>query len=136
MQLNNSEVVSNILRALLFLTSAYDNVISYITEEVPITLLVEHVRRSDRNCGMLALRALGNVCASSGTTHEELFGNEFLLVVVKLLETTSDPTVLKEVCWVVSNLAACPEPNLQKLIDCGITKHMCHIILASAIYNV
>ena len=136
LDLPNAEVVSNILRALLFLTAGNDELVSKVLEKVPLNSILQHVKNGNVEIVMLALKVLGNICAGSSELATDMLSGGPLFLLAQLLETVVDPRILKEVCWIISNLAAGPVVYLQRLLDSGLIKHMCILARPSTPYNV
>jgi len=97
-----------------------DERIQLILDANFVPTLVSLVAGPTRNMIMPALRALGNLCTGSNEQTQSVLACEtFLPTLVKLLSTHQDTQIRRETCWILANIAACTQAQVEMLIRAG-----------------
>ncbi len=63
---------------------------------------------------------MGNLCTGSNKQVALAIKQGGLTLLQKILKSSEDPPVVREACWVLSNIAAGPTSHVQQLLDLGV----------------
>ena len=120
--------MNDILWGLSFLTENSSEYVELMFESVSPKRLAQLLLHENHGIKVAAMRIVGNVCACSESDTDTLIANDCLEGLKRIITSgNSEPTLVKEGCWVVSNIAAGPA-HIQKLITTDIIKIIAFLI--------
>ncbi len=112
----DQDVIADTLWGLAFFTDEPKDSIKLVRKSVSITMIVEFLKHENLLIKRAALRLSGNICVGDNDDVDDVIKAGCLPELIKILNTCEQREALKETCWVLSNVAACSEPQVDQLI--------------------
>ncbi|KAI5424513.1 hypothetical protein KIW84_030627 [Lathyrus oleraceus] len=91
--------------------------------------LLELLVHSKSKVFVPALRAIGNI-STGNEVHNKVLIDSGGLPVFNFLLKQSDTFILREVCWIISNIAGGPTDHVQAIIDADLISSLVHLTKA------
>ncbi len=113
----NDGVISDTLWGLSHFTDEPKEAIKLLRKNVSLAKVVQLMRHENLLIKKPALRIVGNVCVGDEGDVEDAIKNGCLSELVIILNTCEQRDVLKEACWVLSNIAVSSESQVEQLLS-------------------
>ncbi len=113
--------------------SAMDNLnMNNIIDLLPIKEIVDCMDHPRPNISNTALTIVGNLCASTFHVVEIVLKNDAAPILAKLCAFPASETVLRNICWVSANIAACAHEHLDVLVTAHVIERVAALLSTSA----
>lgn len=113
--------------AISYLTDGPDEQIDLARKSGILPYVVDLLRDTDAMVAP-ALRVLGNMSTGNDDLTQCVVDMGTLKEIVPLLKNSKSPTVVKECCWLVSNVIAGTQGQIQAVIDAGIIPYIVKVL--------
>ena len=133
----DEEVVADTLWGLAHFTDAAKDTVSLVLNRINVSQVLKYVEDPKDQVSVPALRVIGNLCAGSYGDIEEVLSSGALDALQNVLnaeKTSAD--VLKDVCWVLSNIATGSVEHIGQLISGGFIRTLTSLVRSSTNANV
>lgn len=95
---------------------------SSLVQEMP--KLFKDAMVNDTKMLLNLIRITGNIAYGNNSQSQGLFDNGFIPILGELLNQKHERQIIKEVCWIVSNLTVGPSIHIQAVFDADIYTHI------------
>jgi len=126
--MNDEDITADILAAIADIVDDDKEGIKLILENVRMDFIVAHCGHENKIIQGNAVRIIGNICADTHESVEVLLNADLLTMLTYLVNLKSTPIdKIREICWIVSNIAAGPIEHITKLLNSGIINDLINI---------
>lgn len=113
--------------AISYLTDGPDEQIALAQTSGVLPYVIEFLRESDAMAAP-ALRVLGNMSTGNDDLTQCVVDLKTLDQIIPLSEQSKSTTVVKECCWLISNIIAGTQSQIQAVIDAGIMPFIIEVL--------
>ena len=115
--IKDEKVLIDILWSVSYITASQEEeFVDVILEELPMKKIMKCLECTNKALKVPSLRIVGNIAACSALKCQMLFDHNVLHTLQHSFVTNNIP-ILREVCWILSNLAAGPIEHIQLIIN-------------------
>jgi len=138
---SENEIQADILQALSELTYKNDENLNFLFNIIQYDGILYQLGNPDENLQDFALVCIGNICMSTNVDFIDIILKQGTLEhIFKLLNISNwGSRLIKDICWIITNIAHGPIEHIIQIIEKGIAKIICSIIRAevpgSVFYN-
>ncbi|CAG9538642.1 unnamed protein product [Cercopithifilaria johnstoni] len=126
---NDTLIISDACRAFgRLLDAAPESSYEYILKPSTVECLVEHMGNSNSKISLAALLAVGNIVSGDDEQTQSVLNCTNALNHIHRLLLDGEQKTKREVCWVLSNIAAGTTSQIQTIFDAGIIPSLIQIL--------
>ncbi|KAK6107939.1 Armadillo/beta-catenin-like repeat family protein [Brugia pahangi] len=126
---NDTLIISDACRAFgRLLDAAPESSYKYILKANTIECLVEHMGNPNSKISLAALLAVGNIVSGDDEQTQSVLNCANALNYIHRLLLDGDQKMKREVCWVLSNVAAGTSSQIQTIFDAGIIPSLIQVL--------
>eukprot|EP00826_Nyctotherus_ovalis_P004897 TRINITY_DN11089_c0_g2_i1.p2 TRINITY_DN11089_c0_g2~~TRINITY_DN11089_c0_g2_i1.p2 ORF type:complete len:166 (-),score=36.24 TRINITY_DN11089_c0_g2_i1:479-976(-) len=113
----NKQAIVHALWGLSYVTNRSTESVKRLTEFVSLKTVVELVANEELEVVAPALRIVGNVCAGDEADVDLVLASDGICALAHIVLMGHHPCLLKEVCWILSNIATGPTRHIEAILD-------------------
>lgn len=127
--INDNELMTNFLWALFYLLAGSDaSTITEIIELGMVPVLINFMKPGyDVQIFLPAMRCIGNIASSNNEHTQILLDNGILSVLDNGLTISKKKSINKELCWIISNITAGNQSQVEAVLECGLYEKVLNI---------
>ena len=125
------DVIMDILWSFSCITEITDGA-NILFKIVAISSLLKFTTSNNSNIQIPALKVIGNFCLGKSTDIDSLLDNNGLSILLNVITSKSNSTVISLGCWILSNIASGPEKHIQHIINSGCFKSLLQLLGGSS----
>ena len=133
LETNDDEIVADALWAWAYLAEMENYKGEDILNKITQKKLIMFIGKEKSAATFPALRIIGDICSGSDLIVDQIVDVYMLKIIGNILISKSHQGILKEICWLVSNLAAGPSRHISMLVDADMFKCLCQFISTSTV---
>jgi hypothetical protein len=137
MQTKEDVIVGDTLLALAYLTNNNADNCQLILKHIEVKSILPYITQKNLNITNSALKLIGNLCAENDESIRAILEADGMQLLKEALNNLEDNNELqRDICWIVSNIAAVSTTCVQQIIDSEIISDLCCIATQAKVYYV
>jgi hypothetical protein len=128
LNLEDEEILGDACWAISYISDGEDDRIQAVVEAGLVPRLVKLMKSSNQSIVTPALRAVGNIVTGTAEQTQAALDMGALAAVRDIMESSSDPSVLKECCWAISNVTAGTPAQIQSVLEIGLCPYLLNLM--------
>lgn len=129
LNISDSEVISSSLWALSYMSDGDTNWLNLIMQNINVKVVIDFLSNENQEISSPAIRMIGNIASGSEEQVNQILQAGGLDVLKNMINKASQsPMIVKECCWVISNIAAGTPNHVQQILDKDFAKMLSLIV--------
>lgn len=134
---HDEEVVSDVLWTFSYITDGERPALEAVLDCISVPEVVKFMEHKNPSIKVPAFRLVGNICTGTEADVDKVINHGGLTILKRLINCVQpEKEVLKEACWILSNIAAGPVRHIKILLDVGLIRLLSLVTRTSSDYYV